>query len=113
MSKMVGEETVLNSDARTGKMIFQPILEEGVFRFDCSADDRNGAFPSISFENPKVRDTPLANVHNVPTYIPNFECVLGQQMAKLEVTQYIVTLLAMYISLFIFPLRKIAFCIKF
>lgn len=82
---MVWEETALNSEARSGKMIFQPILEEGVFRFDCSADDRNGAFPSISFENPKARDTPLSNFHSVPTYIPNFECVLGQQITNLEV----------------------------
>ncbi|KAK4401021.1 Alpha-glucosidase 2 [Sesamum angolense] len=41
------------TETRSGKMIFEPILEEGVFRFDCSADDRNAAFPSISFENPK------------------------------------------------------------
>ncbi|KAL0327711.1 UNVERIFIED_CONTAM: Alpha-glucosidase 2 [Sesamum angustifolium] len=65
-------------------MIFEPILEEGVFRFDCSADDRHAAFPSISFENSKVRDTPLVNVHKVPTYIPSFECVLGQQIVTVE-----------------------------
>lgn len=86
MSKMIGEEdTALNSEARTGKMVFQPILEEGVFRFDCSADDRNAAFPSISFENPRVRDAPLVNFHKVPTFIPSFECVQEQQMVNLEV----------------------------
>lgn len=86
ISKMAGYEgTALNSEVRSGKMIFLPILEEGVFRFDCSADDRNGAFPSISFENAKVRDTPLSNVHKVPTYVPSFECVLGQQIVNLEV----------------------------
>ncbi|KAK6129903.1 hypothetical protein DH2020_036374 [Rehmannia glutinosa] len=78
------EGTSLNSEARSGKMIYEPILEEGVFRFDCSADDRNAAFPSISFENSKVRDTPLVNVHKVPTYIPSFECVLGQQIVNIE-----------------------------
>ncbi|KAL0371974.1 UNVERIFIED_CONTAM: hypothetical protein Scaly_0879000 [Sesamum calycinum] len=72
------------TETRSGKMIFEPILEEGVFRFDCSADDRNAAFPSISFENPKVRDTPLVNVNNFPTYIPSFECVLGQQIVTIE-----------------------------
>ncbi|KAK6158548.1 hypothetical protein DH2020_005862 [Rehmannia glutinosa] len=68
-----------------GKMIFEPILEEGVFRFDCSLDDRNAAFPSISFENPKIRDTPIMNVHRVPTYIPTFECVMGQQIVNIEI----------------------------
>ncbi|KAL0297456.1 UNVERIFIED_CONTAM: Alpha-glucosidase 2 [Sesamum radiatum] len=72
------------TETRSGKMIFEPILEEGVFRFDCSADDRNAAFPSISFENPEVRDTPLVNVNNIPTYIPSFECVLGQQILTIE-----------------------------
>ncbi|KAL0371972.1 UNVERIFIED_CONTAM: Alpha-glucosidase 2 [Sesamum calycinum] len=72
------------TETRSGKMIFEPILEEGVFRFDCSADDRHAAFPSISFENSKVRDTPLVNVHKVPTYIPSFECVLGQQIVTIE-----------------------------
>ncbi|XP_047971448.1 alpha-glucosidase 2-like isoform X1 [Salvia hispanica] len=86
MSKKVTgeEETALSSEARNGKMVYEPILEEGVFRFDCSADDRNAAFPSISFENPRVRDTPLANVHKVPTFIPSFECVEGQQLINLE-----------------------------
>lgn len=84
--KVIGEEeTALSSEARTGKMVYEPILEKGVFRFDCSADDRSGAFPSISFENPRVRDTPLANVHKVPTFIPSFECVEGQQLVNLEV----------------------------
>lgn len=85
MSKMIREETALSSQARAEKMVFQPILEEGVFRFDCSADDRSGAFPSISFVNPKVRDAPLANVHKVPTFFPSFECVQGQQIVNLEV----------------------------
>ncbi|KAL8498688.1 hypothetical protein ACS0TY_021866 [Phlomoides rotata] len=85
ISKMAGHEgTSLNSELLSGKMIFQPILEEGVYRFDCSADDRNGTFPSISFEDPKSRDTPLAKIHKVPSYIPDFECVLGQQIVNLE-----------------------------
>ncbi|GFP79361.1 alpha-glucosidase 2 [Phtheirospermum japonicum] len=78
------EGTSLNSEARSGKMIFEPILEKGVFRFDCSEDDRKNAFPSISFQDSKVRDTPLVNVQNVPTYIPSFECVSGQQIVNLE-----------------------------
>ncbi|KAF2308927.1 hypothetical protein GH714_024453 [Hevea brasiliensis] len=57
-------------------MIFEPILEDGVFRFDCS-------YPSLSFINTKDRDTPIIS-HPVPLYIPTFECVLGKQIVKLE-----------------------------
>ncbi|XP_042039344.1 alpha-glucosidase 2-like [Salvia splendens] len=78
------EEAALDSNKRSGKMVFEPILEEGVFRFDCSADDRNAAFPSFSFENPVVRDTPILNVPKIPTYIPTFECVMGQQVVNVE-----------------------------
>ncbi|KAG8382052.1 hypothetical protein BUALT_Bualt05G0036400 [Buddleja alternifolia] len=85
VSIMAGNEgTALNSEIGSGKMIFEPILEEGVFRFDCSEDGRNAAFPSISFVNSKVRDTPIGNVHKVPTYIPSFECVAGQQIVNIE-----------------------------
>ncbi|KAL6544174.1 hypothetical protein OROGR_010671 [Orobanche gracilis] len=78
------EGASLISETTSREMIFEPILEEGVFRFDCSADDRDAAFPSISFQNSKVRDTPLVNVDSVPTYIPNFECVSGQQIVNIE-----------------------------
>lgn len=74
------------SDARTGNMIFERILEEGVFRFDCSADDRNEAFPSFSFVDPKVRETPIMSIHKVPSHIPTFECIMGQQVVNVEVT---------------------------
>lgn len=82
---MEGEGIALNSDVPSGEMIFVPILEKGVFRFDCSVDDRKAAFPSFSFENPKVRDTPITDVDKVPTYIPSFECVMGQQIVDIEV----------------------------
>lgn len=83
---MAGHEGVaLGSTVGLGNMVFVPILEEGVFRFDCSVDDRNAAFPSISFEDPLVRDTPIMNVHKIPTYVPNFECAMGQQVVNLEV----------------------------
>ncbi|XP_026427782.1 uncharacterized protein LOC113323663 [Papaver somniferum] len=70
----------------SGKMGFQPIMEELVFRFDCSGNDRNAAYnPSISFTDPKVRDTPLLMVHSVqPTYIPTFDCADGQQIISIE-----------------------------
>ncbi|XP_027912854.1 uncharacterized protein LOC114172722 isoform X2 [Vigna unguiculata] len=65
------------------KMIFQPILEDGVFRFDCSVKDREAASPSISFLNGKDRDTPIST-EKVPVYNPTFEIRLEQQIVKLE-----------------------------
>lgn len=73
----------MTSDGCSGTMIYEPILEEGVFRFDCSSDDRNAAFPSLSFLNSKVRDTPLMS-EKLPSYIPTFECTLGQQIVHLQ-----------------------------
>ncbi|OAY72905.1 Alpha-glucosidase 2 [Ananas comosus] len=64
-------------------MVFQPILEEGVFRFDCSGNDRDAAFPSLSFADPKARDTPIP-VHKAPEYVPTFECVYGQQKVEIK-----------------------------
>lgn len=92
MSKMIEGETSLNSEVRDGKMVSQPILEEGVFRFDCSEADRNRAYPSVSFVNPKVRETPLANVQKLPAFVPSFECVQGQQIVNLEVVSSIIIL---------------------
>ncbi|KAJ8568164.1 hypothetical protein K7X08_020886 [Anisodus acutangulus] len=76
--------TTATKDARTGNMIFEPILEEGVFRFDCSTDDRNAAFPSFSFVDTKVRETLIMSIHEVPSYSPTFECVMGQQIVNIE-----------------------------
>lgn len=71
-------------DVSSGNMIFEPILEEGVFRFDCSADCRNAAFPSLSFVNTKDRDAPLMGCYKVPSYTPKFEILLGQQVVNFE-----------------------------
>ncbi|KAI3883085.1 hypothetical protein MKX03_020163 [Papaver bracteatum] len=73
----------VSDDVSSRKMGYQPIMEEGVFRFDCSGNDRSAAHPSLSFTNPKVRDTPLM-VHIVPIYVPNFEFVDGQQIISIE-----------------------------
>lgn len=78
------QEQVVDTDAVSGTMIYDPILEEGIFRFDCSTDDRAAAFPSLSFVDGKVRNTPITS-HQVPAFIPTFECVLGQQIVDLEV----------------------------
>ncbi|CAN1306363.1 Alpha-glucosidase 2 [Linum perenne] len=82
MANSQGDST---QDVRSGDMIFQPILEEGVFRFDCSVDDRAVAFPSVSFVNAKDRDTPIANVaKSVPSFIPTFKCGSGNQTVQLQ-----------------------------
>ncbi|KAK1393565.1 hypothetical protein POM88_012621 [Heracleum sosnowskyi] len=73
-----------SSDVKSGDMVFEPILEEGFFRFDCSADDRIVAFPSLSFVNHKDRDTPLLTSKGKPSFTPSFECVIGQQIVTIE-----------------------------
>ncbi|CAO2827333.1 unnamed protein product, partial [Amaranthus hypochondriacus] len=74
----------VTSDVYARNMVYEPILEEGVFRFDCTSDDRSDAFPSLSFANPKVRDIPLMNEKR-PSYIPTFERTQGQQIVLLQV----------------------------
>ncbi|KAI3974855.1 hypothetical protein MKX01_004966 [Papaver californicum] len=79
-----GKEVVVDaSNSCSGKMRFEPIMEESVFRFDCSGNDYH---PSISFSDPKVRDTPLVMVQSVvvPAYIPTFECADGQQIVSIQ-----------------------------
>ncbi|XP_024993632.1 uncharacterized protein LOC112527307 isoform X1 [Cynara cardunculus var. scolymus] len=76
--------TSMAGDVNFGKMVFEPILEEGVFRFDCSADDRSAAFPSLSFVNPKVRDATVMSDHKVPSYIPTSQYLAEQQIVYFE-----------------------------
>lgn len=78
----MGESSVTSS-AR--KMVFEPILEQGVFRFDCSVDVRNTTFPSLSFVYPEKRDTPFLSDHKLPSYVPTSEYVAGQQIVCFEV----------------------------
>lgn len=78
------ETTTVTSDVESGNMVFEPILEDGVFRFDCSPDHRNAALPSVSFVNSKDRDTPIMGSHKVPSYTPTFECLHGQQIVQIE-----------------------------
>jgi hypothetical protein len=81
------EASATTSDAgSSGQMVFEPISEEGVFRFDCSADHRAKAYPSLSFANQTVRETPIKAVSfKVPQFIPHFECAYGQQNVKIKV----------------------------
>jgi hypothetical protein len=89
-----------SSDVRSGNMVFEPILDDGVFRFDCSLNDRDAAYPSISFANSKDRETPITGTHKVPTYIPTFECLLEQQVVQLEVSCFFFLLLVSDIRTF-------------
>ncbi|XP_077234843.1 heteroglycan glucosidase 1 isoform X2 [Tasmannia lanceolata] len=82
MAEYEGEK-VTADDAPSGNMVFEPVLEEGVFRFDCSASDRDIAHPSVSFMDSKLRDIPIM-IHRVPDYIPTFECLHGNQIVTIE-----------------------------
>ncbi|KAJ3694752.1 hypothetical protein LUZ60_000129 [Juncus effusus] len=67
-------------------MIFYPILEDGVLRFDCSMEQHNEAYPSLSFADPMVRETPIKVVGTNPSpdFVPAFECVDGQQKVEFK-----------------------------
>ncbi|XP_010255723.1 PREDICTED: uncharacterized protein LOC104596335 isoform X2 [Nelumbo nucifera] len=81
MAEYDGE--AVTADVSFGTMVFEPVLEEGVFRFDCSENDRDAAFPSLSFSDRKKRDTTIAS-QKVPMYIPTFKCVQDQQIVSVE-----------------------------
>ncbi|KAJ0084378.1 hypothetical protein Patl1_29884 [Pistacia atlantica] len=48
-------------------------------------DDRDAAYPSLSFVNNKDRDTPIMT-HKAPLYTPKYQSHMGQQIVKLEAT---------------------------
>ncbi|KAF1861859.1 hypothetical protein Lal_00026333 [Lupinus albus] len=83
MADYEGKTVTTGSNVSSGNMIFELILEDGVFRFDCSVNDRHAAYPSISFVNSRTRDTPVTS-DKVPSYTPNFQRLLDQQVVKLE-----------------------------
>ncbi|KAG2317308.1 hypothetical protein Bca52824_020430 [Brassica carinata] len=73
-------ETIATSPT---EMIFEPILEHGVFRFDCSVEHRKAAFPSVSFKNIKDREVPVIS-HSVPAYTPTCVCLEEKQVVTFE-----------------------------
>ncbi|KAF9597923.1 hypothetical protein IFM89_022625 [Coptis chinensis] len=75
---------VVKGERMESKMVFEPVLEEGVFRFDSSGSDRDAASPSLSFTDTKLRDTPIMTTHEVPVYTPTFDCMNGQQIVSIE-----------------------------
>ncbi|KAI5082036.1 hypothetical protein GOP47_0001779 [Adiantum capillus-veneris] len=62
--------------------VWMCIFEERVFRFDASPEAREAAWPSISFMHPKQRDTPLENVSEEPSGVPQYlpHCTCHQEM---------------------------------
>ncbi|KAJ3681640.1 hypothetical protein LUZ60_014213 [Juncus effusus] len=70
-------------ECNDSSMVFCPILEEGVFRFDCSEEQRNEAYPSLSFADPTVRETPI-ETEGSPSFVPGCECAYGQQKVEIK-----------------------------
>ena len=67
-------------------MVFMPILEEDVYRFDCDEDARKDAFPSLSFFYANTRDSLLdVSIQKVSYYIPFCEHLQGKQVVTIEV----------------------------
>jgi hypothetical protein len=86
LSDMDEAPAVTSAARSSGQMVFEPILEEGVFRFDCSVDHRAKAHPSLSFADQTVRETPIKAVSfKLPQFVPHFECSYGQQKVKIKV----------------------------
>lgn len=84
VSKVAESDMEATDVSSAGEMIFEAILEDGVFRFDCSIDDRTAAYPSLSFTDPKTRETPVKS-SRVPQFIPTFESKLGKQVINIQV----------------------------
>ncbi|KAJ0254729.1 Heteroglycan glucosidase 1 [Hirschfeldia incana] len=64
-------------------MISEAILEDGVFRFDCSLEHRKAAFPSVSFKNSKDREVPIPS-YIAPVYTPTYSLLQEQQVVIFE-----------------------------
>lgn len=72
------------SKTGAGEIVFFPILEMGVFRFDCSVNDRDAAFPSLSFADPKAREIPISNHGKLPEFLPSFERIRDEQIVMIQ-----------------------------
>lgn len=77
--------------ALSTNMVWVPILEEGVFRFDQSEDSRKGAAPCFSFTNPRLREEVIdvsSFKKKTPTFVPQFSTEKGQQVVTFQVTDF-------------------------
>lgn len=65
------------------------IVEKSVFRFDESESARKKAAPSLSFEDPRMREEEFDTSSfesNEPQFIPEFESNGGNQVVALKVS---------------------------
>ncbi|VAH18662.1 unnamed protein product [Triticum turgidum subsp. durum] len=69
--------------APVGEMVWVPILEEGVFRFDASGDARSAAGPSLSFVEPRRREEPREGGDR-PAVVPACEVVGNVQKVVIK-----------------------------
>ncbi|XP_031502686.1 uncharacterized protein LOC116265867 isoform X1 [Nymphaea colorata] len=85
LKSRMGEQdcTVVIPDCEPRKMVFQAVIEEGVFRFDCSEDARPASYPSLSFSNPKSREMAITTLKR-PEYVPSCGCINGQQFVTIK-----------------------------
>lgn len=70
--------------APVGEMVWVPILEEGVFRFDASEDARSAAGPSLSFVEPRRREEPREGGDR-PAVVPACEVAGNVQKVVIKV----------------------------
>jgi alpha-glucosidase len=65
-------------------MVWVPILEEGVFRFDASEDARAAAGPSLSFAEPRRREVQRQG-GDFPAVLPACEVAGNVQKVVIKV----------------------------
>ncbi|XP_010551672.1 PREDICTED: uncharacterized protein LOC104822230 isoform X2 [Tarenaya hassleriana] len=83
VSMTVSEGSSVPKEVAPSNMIYEPILEDGIFRFDGSEEHKKAAFPSVSFMNSKDRETPIIS-QRFPSHLPSFVCLHGQQVVTFE-----------------------------
>ncbi|XP_031482012.1 uncharacterized protein LOC116252095 [Nymphaea colorata] len=82
--RMAKLECEMNAtDNKPKRMVCQPIIGEGIFRFDCSEHTRDAAYPSFSFANVKDREADITTCRS-PEYIPVYLHSNGQQIVTVE-----------------------------
>ncbi|KAM0903800.1 hypothetical protein ACQ4PT_018437 [Festuca glaucescens] len=72
--------------ASAGDMVWVPILEEGVFRFDASEDTRVAAGPSLSFAEPRRREVQREGGDR-PSVLPACEVAGNVQKVVIKVVR--------------------------
>ncbi|BBN14507.1 alpha-glucosidase [Marchantia polymorpha subsp. ruderalis] len=73
------------------KMLWAPIIQEGVFRFDANEGAKKQAWPSVSFVNGQDRESPItltAEAHiREPLYIPQCRTDNGSQTITVKLPE--------------------------